>query len=160
MASSILELIAVNIEAAINTIKVATTVQGNAYHNDLTAIRPRRVDFPDASWKSKDVLISQLAPEEVAGVMGTAEYNQPFMIFAIIIDGDSASASIDTRLNQVSADIIKALEVDIYRGGNALNTTITNPGETVYDDEGESTGVMVIAEVHYRIKINDPYTKG
>lgn len=163
MADPIIEQIAENIEDTITAISPLVTVQGNPYHEDLTGIRPKRTDYSDdeESWDDGDVLIFQGLPTQAdSDAFNTSAYIQEFTLQAFVIDSDKAETSIDTRLNQVSADIVKALTVDTYRGNLAIDTRITNPGTPFYDDDGNSSGVIVVIEVHYRTQFNNPYAKG
>ena len=104
MSTPIIESIAENIKTAVNLITVA-----NGFNQTLTAVRPKRNDFYKTAWDDLTVLISQAEAEELEGGYGTKEWRQNFMLVCIVIDSDDATASIDTRLNQVAADIFKKL---------------------------------------------------
>lgn len=153
MAVPIKEDIAVNILAAINAVTVA-----NDFNQDLTGIRPRRNDFSDVMPTDKTVLIKQAdinKPGEQA--ISTVEWNQRYSLSAIVIDDDDEADSIDTRLNQVEADIQKKLMEDPTRGGNAIDTIIL-PSMEFYEVDG-FTGIEINIVVKYRTEIEDPYTR-
>lgn len=153
MSTPVIEAIAVNIETAVNAITVA-----NGFNQDLSAIRPKRVDFIDVAPKDLTVLIKQADEEQAkAQAVTTQEWEQPFVIMAIVLDSDDAATSIDTRINQVRADIQKKLMADPTRGGNAIDTIILPSAE--FDDGEGFTGIAVRIAVKYRTQITDPYTK-
>lgn len=153
MTIPIIENIAVDIEAAINAI---TTAAG--FNQDLVAVRPRRTDFGDITPENGKVLIYQGDPEESEseGLM-TEDWTQPFALMAIVLDSDGASTSIDTRLNQVAADIQKKVREDRTRGGNAYDTLLKPTAK--FDDGRGFSGITVVIEVKYRVQQSDPYTK-
>ena len=149
-----IEYIAVNIAAAINAITVA-----NEFNQTLVAVRPKRIDFSDVVPKNGRVLIAQIDQSPPADqAIQTQEYLQEFLCAAIVKDSDTAVTSIDTRLNQVAADIEKKLKEDRTRGGYALNTVMA--GSTKFDDGEAFTGIAVLVRVHYRTAWGDPYTAG
>lgn len=152
MNTPIVEFIAANIKT---TIEGVTTTAG--YNQTLTAIRPKRIDYKELP-ADLTVVIRQMSQEKPAQAVQTAEWFQRFALMAVVIDSDTATTSIDTRLNQVSADIQKALLVDASRGGYAQDTMI-NSIQTWYDQTGKTTGVAVEITVHYRVVWNDPYTQ-
>ena len=151
--SPIIELIAVNIEATINQITIA-----NGFHQDLVALRCKRNDFASIAPQNGLVLIVQETEEVPAEQWtGTETFRQPFTLEAIVIDSDAVVTSIDTRINQVRADIHKKLTEDHTRGGYAIDTSI---GPSPFFDNGKWTGVDVLATVEYRTKWGDPFTQG
>jgi len=90
-------------------------------------------------------------PAAGAGMAKT--WRQYFVLVVFVIDSDDAATSIDTRINQVRADIAKVLQVDRTRGGYAHDTEFHE--STPFDDPG---GVALKISVRYRTLINDPYT--
>ena len=153
MTTPRIEHIAENIKTAVSAITIA-----NSFNQDLVGIRPKRRDFRDAAWGDGTVLISQRekVPSDEA-VIGSATWWVQFALAAIVIDSDDAETSIDTRLNQVAADIEKKMMVDVTRGGYAIDTRLDGAGPFISDD-GSISGVMVMVSVLYRTKIEDPYT--
>jgi hypothetical protein len=79
------------------------------------------------------------------------------MIDCVVLDSDAATASIDTRLNQVKSDIRKALMVDSTRGGLAIDTIIGPSSK--FDDGNGLTGISVTCIVVYRTQHQNPYTQ-
>ncbi len=153
MSTPIIEYITIDIETAINAITTA-----NGFNQDLTAIRPKRNDFKDIIPKDLTVLIKQADEEEAESeIINIKKWLQPFVIMAIVIDSDDATASIDTRINQVRADIQKKLMEDYTRGGYATDTIILPSAE--FEGEKGFTGIAVNIAVKYRVNFDDPYTK-
>jgi len=149
-----IEHIAVNIAAVVNAITTE-----NDFNQDLVAVRPKRIDFSDVPPKNGKVLIAQVDQTPPADqAIQTQEYVQEFLCAAIVKDSDAAETSIDTRLNQVAADIEKKLKEDRTRGGYALNTVMA--GSTKFSDGEAFTGVAVLVRVHYRTDWADPYAAG
>ena len=153
MTTPRIESIAENIKTAVSAITIA-----NSFNQDLVGIRPRRKDFEDTAWADGTVLISQRekVPSDEA-VIGSATWWVQFALAAIVIDSDDAETSIDTRLNQVAADIEKKMMEDVTRGGYAIDTRPDGAGPFISDD-GSISGVMVEISVLYRTKDEDPYT--
>ena len=152
MTTPRIEYIAVNIEAAVNAITTA-----NGFNQDLVAVRPKRNDFSDIVPEDGKVLIWQ-ADEEQAGeqAISTQQWIQPFVLIAIVLDSEDAGTSIDTRLNQVRADIQKKMREDIKRGGYAFDTILLPCAK--FDDGEGFTGIAVEIAVHYRVNDDDPYS--
>jgi len=153
MSIPIIEIIAADIEKAVNAITVA-----NGYNQILTAVRVNVEDFDDAPAVDGRVLIVQLDEEipEKQPIQGR-DVLQTFALVAFVINSDKAAGSVDTRRNQVKADIIKKLLIDPYRSTYAIDTIIH---EAVFFKDNQSyTGVTVPVEIHYRTKHDDPYTK-
>lgn len=151
MSTPRIEHIALNIETAINAI---TT--GNGFNQTLVAVRPKRNDFSDIIPEDGKVLIweaDEERPEEEA--ISTQQWVQLFTLMAFVIDSDETVTSIDTRLNQVRADIQKKLREDITRGGYAFETEILPSAK--FDDGQGFTGIAVNIAVHYRTNDDDPY---
>lgn len=152
MATPVSEYIAVNIEAAVNQVTIA-----NGFNQDLLAVRRRRNDFPDIAPEEGKVLITQGDEESTASQFtGTMQWLQAFELEAFVIDSDKALVSIDTRINQVIADLRKKLCEDHTRGGHAIDTILG--GSSRYYDEGFS-GTVVTIQVLYRTKEDDPYAQ-
>lgn len=149
MATPIIEYIAANIQ---------TTLDGLATSGGkITAIRPKRIDF-QTPWGDRTLLITQIGSVPAEVPYGGKSWVQTFMLTVFVIDSDTETDSIDTRLNTVRADIEKQLMVDDTRGGYAYETTI---GESVPfdDDDGTLTGIAMTIEVSYRTELTDPYTQ-
>jgi hypothetical protein len=87
----------------------------------------------------------------------TQDWQQPFLLMAFVIDSDTATASIDTRINQARADIQKKLLLDATRGGYAYDTVILPSQE--FDDGNGFSGIAVKIAVKYRTNYMNPYAK-
>lgn len=77
-----------------------------------------------------------------------------------IRESEDAAAGTGTTLNSLLGDIVKALKVDITRGGYAADTTKKGdaPFEVV---EGEAyAGLVIELDIHYRYKQTDPQIAG
>ncbi len=154
MSTPVIELIALDIVARIGEITIV-----NLFNQDLTAIRSRREDWVDESPGDGKVLVWQededRAPDEEQS-HNTTEWDQTFSLIANVIDSDSATTSIDIRLNQVKSDIRKKMREDPSRGGNAIDTKM---GTSRKVSEGNLTGIEVEIMVRYRTQQNDPYVR-
>jgi len=154
MSVPVVETIAVEIAARINEI---TTVNG--FNQNLVAVRPKRNDFSEEPPANGKVLIWQGGESHPEGeAIGCDEWLQDFELIAIVKDSDAATSAIDTRLNQVRADIQKKLLADHTRGGNAIDTRFS--GSYKFDDGEGFTGIVVVGVVHYRTQYLNPYAKG
>ena len=152
MSTPVIESIAENIKTAINEI---TTEAG--FNQTLSAVRPKRTDFLAESWDDLTVLIEQGQCEELSGGMNYKMWRQHFVLMAIVIDSDIATDSIDTRENQVRADIEKKFAVDINRGNLAINTDFHGAIPFKAED-GANSGIAIEISVDYRTLETDPYT--
>ena len=159
MAKPVVEKIAANINDAINSVIEGNVVEGNAYNQTLNSLRPKRVDFQSAPWDDLTVLVSQMARGGGESELLRKSRVQNFLITAIVMDSITASVTIDTRQNEVAADIEKALMVDATRGGYAIDTDV---GDASPFDDAELglTGIAIEVAVNYKTLAKDPYTQG
>ena len=149
--SPIVELIAQDLLATVNGV-----TEANGYLQTLTAVRPKRVNAEADITGDLCVLIEQDDPEQV-GVNGNVqEWRQTFAVQAFVIDSDAATVAIDTRINFVLADLLKAIMADHTRGGYAIRQEIGDIDRFIY---AGYSGVAVSLEVHYRTTYGDPYTQ-
>jgi hypothetical protein len=150
MSTPVSELVAVDVLSTVATVLVA-----NGYNCDLTAQRHTRAGDKR---EHLNAIIVQDDPREVSDpkVYNTYEWILPFSIGVYVIPLEDDSTPIDTYCNQIIADVSKALMVDRYRSGNALDTVI-RASHTV-TDEGLQWDIAVInVEVNYRTSELDPY---
>lgn len=150
MSKPIIEYIAENIETTIAGITVA-----NGYNYNLSAKRPKRIDFISEAWSNYDVIIQQAQAQAADISHPYKTYIQTFNIVAIVVGSDADTLSIDTQKNAIAADIEKALMADIYRGGYATDTRITDINFITDDEAG---GVQLVLEIEYRTIITNPYS--
>jgi len=153
MSTPRIESIAENIRTTVASVTVA-----GGYNQTLSARRPKRNDFAVAAWDDLTVLIEQAGSQwlEDTRTVATIDKRQTFVLWAFVIDSDAATAAIDTRLNQVAADLEKALMADITRGGYAQDTFI----EEILpfgNADGSQSGIMLTMTVQYRTAIGNPY---
>jgi hypothetical protein len=156
MSTPIIEDIAANVLTTLNGV---TTAAG--YNQTLTVYRPRRVDFSDITPGDLVGVVYQIESEEFNEnkAQTSSQWRQKFRAEIQVISSDTATETIDTRCNQVAADIMKALMVDAYRGkadGSVIDTMIDG-SSFIHEDGGESSGVIVDFSVIYRTKITSPY---
>jgi len=150
MAKPIIELIAENIEAAVNQITVA-----NGYQQTLSAIRPKKNDFAYDLPENNKVLILQSDEEVVKPPTAYKRWRAIFGLTAIVIDSDAETESIDSRLNRITADIEKKLKEDNRRGENAISTEVES---CVFFSVEKCSGSEIRVAVEYQTKFDDPYS--
>jgi len=161
MATSILEQISENIKTVVASAEAANRL-GVSTH--FTAVRPNRKQFAAAAWDDMTVLISRADAEKQPSDYGTIEWKQYFTLEAIVIDSDAATDSIDTRLNEVEANIVKKLLEDTGRGtgtdGRSLAINTRHETSVPYiDEQSAMSEILIRIMVQYRTKDNDPYTR-
>jgi hypothetical protein len=153
MSRSIIEQIAEAVAGVVDTVTVA-----NGYSQDLSALRPRRNDWADIAPVDGRVLVWQDDDEPLdASAITTTEFAQAFSLICMVLDGDAADTSIDTRLNAVKSDLRKAFAADHTLGGLALD--VVPGGSSKFDDGQGFTGITVTFVVRYRTAEDDPYTQ-
>lgn len=153
MATPIVESVAVNLLAAINTV---TT--DNLYHETIVVKRQSRDDVVNFTLADRRGFLlaaeRRLSDEQGAG---KTTWDQAFLLMVVLINDADASVPIDTRLNQVAGDVEKAIMADPTLSGVAIWLTVDSVAFA--DDE---TGAMTLFEmqitVGYRTKRGDPYT--
>ena len=151
-ALPILEQIAANVKTTIEGITAA-----NGYQQDLRSVtRPVRNTIPDTRDLSVEITQGDAEPDIECPHM-FVQWIQTFAITAFVVNSDTATAPIDTRINTLRADIEKCLRVDPSRGGLAIDTTIGPP--LIYEEPGAFTGIVIIALVRYRTLEDDPYSQ-
>jgi len=155
MSTPILETIAEFIKDAI-----AEITTGNGYNQTLTSIRPRRIHITDQINRDLQVVVTQGSPEIFQRVVAdnhVVTWRQPFICEAVAVDSDDAATAIETRLNQICADMQKKLVIDETCDGNAHYLEF-DPPEIAHGPELST--VKLTVNVIYRVLKSDPYTKG
>lgn len=152
MTTPIKEDIAANLLTAISNV---TT--GNSYNQTITGKRALRIDYASVAPDDLTFVLKQDDEEdEPTSGISKKTWIQNYTVLCIVIDSDSSTTAIETRINQVEADIRKAVRVDPQRDSNALDTII-NPSSQL--PEGvDFTGIILNITVHYRHNEDDPYT--
>ena len=144
------EMIAVDV---FDTVSEVTTQNGFNY----TLAVARHMKTGDKR-THLSALIVQDDPHEVTNEnYNTREWLLPFSIGVYLIPTDNDATPIDTYVNLVTADVQKALMIDRYRGGNALDTKIKAPH--LITEEGSFDLVLIQVEVSYRTAEIDPYLR-
>jgi len=157
MSDPVVELIAVDIQEAVDAITVA-----NGFNQDLSCVRPTRLGFEGdaAPVNGKVVLVSEDPDEDEEnsgeGNAAIKAWTQPFVLIAFIIASDTSDTAIDTAINRARSDIEKKLMEDPTRGGNAWDTRIRAPAR--FNEGPGATGIIVMVDVLYRTREGDPYT--
>lgn len=154
MSIPIIESIAANILTTVNGV-----TEGNGYNQTIDAKRPSRVDYDTDTVDDLTAEVFQTEPEKLVGPNIYYSWRQGFDIVVYAINDDGSAVTIDTRLNQIAADISKALRVDITRGGYAYQTDI-GPARIGTVDDGSKSLVVLQITVDYRVLKSDPYTQG
>lgn len=156
MSTPVIEHIAVQLAAYIDAITAAA-----GYHQDLTAVRPKRIHLEGDLNADNTVLIVQGGTERLSMTETTITWRQRFDLQALIIDSDRETASLDTRANDVRDDIERKLNNPAFRtcGGYAQGI-ILRGAEMLYADVAgaEMSGVAVSIDVIYSTQYDDPYT--
>jgi hypothetical protein len=158
MADPIVEQIAVKIEEAINAVTTA-----NGFNQDLTAVRPKRIDLKGDLNSDKTVFIQQEAAAVDEDVSTTDEitWMQGFLLSALVIDSDTETDSIDIRLNRIAADILKQLLSDTYftMGGLAEGVFPRSTEVAAYMFGQDYAGIDIRIEVRYTTDFNNPFAQ-
>lgn len=152
----IVEQIAVKVAEAIGQI-----TEGNGYTHNLVPLRPKRLDYEDVSPSDCTVLVWQEDDEDndEISMTGAQGWSQTFVLMAVVIDSDTATESVDKRINEIKSDIRHKLRQNPKFGGNLGIVDTYWRGSAKFDDGEGITGVAVLVDIEYRTKENDPYTK-
>jgi len=154
MSTPIIEQIAVAIKDAVNAITVA-----NGFNQTLTAVRPKRLHLEGDINTDLSVIIQQEEEPELVGFTNsTITWRQGFALQAIVLDSDDATASIDTRLNQVRSDIEKQMLSTTYRKLGGLAEGVLARSATKFMASPDAAGISVNVDVIYTTEYADPYT--
>jgi len=154
MSTPLIEQIAVKLEEAINAI-----TEANGFNYDLTAVRPKRIHLEGDINKDKTVIIEQESAVKHQQSGDTITWRQGFTLQALVIDSDTETEAIDTRLNKIRADIEKQLTGSTYVDcdGLADGILLKDPEKFLTED---CSGIAVNIDVVYTTEYNDPYTEG
>ena len=155
MSTPIIETIATKIEALINAI-----TEANGFNQDLTAVRPKRIFLDSDINTDRTVLIEQGDAEVMEDTAGDKTiWRQPFALQALVIDSDDATASIDTRLNQIACDIIKKLMESNNWKLDGLAEAIWIKGTEKFIADPQLAGITVNIDVIYEVNQDNPYSQ-
>ena len=153
MSTPLVESSAVKLEEAINAI-----TEANGFNYDLTAVRPKRIHLEGDINTDKTVIIEQESAIKHQQTSDTITWRQGFTLQALVIDSDTETEAIDTRLNKIRADIEKQLTSSSYitLGGLAEGILLKDPEKFLTD---ELSGIAVNIDVVYTTEYDDPYTQ-
>jgi hypothetical protein len=158
MSNPIIEQIALKIKEAIDAVTIA-----NGFNQDLTAVRPKRLHLESDLNADNTVFIRQEAAEASDSQLTTETITwiQGFVLTALAIDSDSASDSIDTRLNKIAADIQKQLLSAGYNtlGGLADGVLFRATEAAAYLFGQNYAGIDITIDVLYTTDYADPYSQ-
>lgn len=154
MSTPIVEQIALKLVEYINAITTA-----NGFNYNLTAVRPKRIHLEGDINTDRTVIIEQENANLVDITTTTISWRQPFTLQTLVIDSDTETDPIDTRLNKIRADIEKQLTSEANRtcGGLAEGILLKDPEKFIADPQ--VAGIAVNIEVLYTTDYDDPYTQ-
>ena len=144
----VIELIAQDVLATLAGVTVE-----NGFNYTLSAQRHSKAGDKRAHLSA--VIVQEDPVEEPLKVYNTLEWRLVFSIGVFVIPSETDATAIDTYCNLIRSDVEKAMMVDRYRGGNALDTLIRAPRTGV--EEGlEYDCIAIQVEVNYRTAETDP----
>ena len=151
MADSILEQIATNVLDVLG--KITTD---NGFENTVTASRHKQHGNEIAD---KLVVLFQEDPAKSdAAPQGHIWWVQPFAAACFVLESETSTTAVDSRINSLRSDVERALCLDRNRIGLAVDTVIDAPN-LIVDDVGGVSGIVVRFSVHYRTLEDDPYSQ-
>lgn len=149
MVQSVEELISLN---------VVSTLQGIAdeagYGADVGVQRARRLGN-DINSTTFTLVDGDLRYHDQQS-LGRDRWIKVYTIVCPIMDAQNASVDHGTASNRVRADVYKAVMVDVYRGGYALDTRFASARSTM---DAEAPYETVEIEVHFYTNKDDPYSR-
>jgi len=154
MSVPIVEQIAVKIAALVDAVTIAS-----GFNQDLTAVRPKRIHLEGDINTDGTVIVEQEEDAVIEADSNTVVlWRQPFTIQALVIDSDDATTAIDTRLNQVRADIEKKLMTgDNWELGGLGEILLKSATKFIADPA--VAGIAVNIDVLYEVNKSDPYSQ-
>ena len=154
MSTSVKESILANIKTALQAISIA-----NGYNNDIAGGVQRYKQTGNDLAVLPTIIIIQ-GPEKKDPKAGYDRTNVHLSVFILVWARDAeGGADTDTVVNSLVLDIEKALMADESRGGNAVDTNVTDV-EPLDSDEGQPfCGAILEVDIHFRHLVTDPATK-
>lgn len=154
MADPIVERIAQSIKTKLDALVTAATL--------ASAQRPARIGIPEGVGNKYAVLLQGDTTENDEQLHGFKCWVTRFEIYICVRLSDTSTASVDTTINALRADVEKKLMEDFTSGsplfgGLADNAVVRSPDNFAL---GEAVaGVIVNLDVEYRHREGDPYTQ-
>ena len=157
MPDTVREKIFADLVTALSAISVA-----GGYDNDITSVE--RWNMNGNNKANVPAIIINSGPEKSDD--GKA-YDLTHCLLTVFLElwvgkneTESAATPTDKLLNSLLGDVKKALAVDVTRGGNAVDTEITDV-ESFETIEGQQhAGLIITVEIEYRHKQQDPQVAG
>jgi len=147
------------ISAAIET-RLETITTDNGYSLSVSeVVRPTRIG--GVSPKDKQIVLRQgnwKPPGEQESASNSTTKVQIYYVTCWVRSSDKATTAVDTEINQLAADVEKALMSDDTFGGLAIMSDLTG-GIALESDDGQCEGITLLLEVQYRCRWGDPYTQ-
>lgn len=153
MSLSILEQIAANVAS---TIAGVTT--SNGYTHDLTTYRPSKAIQTVKDYTAYVTLAAVDRDDTKFTPYQHAQWLAHFEVLIGTMPQEGDTTAIGTYQNSIRADVEKALMVDPFRNGLALDTLLMG-GETLDQDNGGFDGLLIRFDVRFRTLIADPYSQ-
>lgn len=143
------------LQEVIETLSTISTDAG--FLNDL--IVEDQKQGGNAPLRDGLVVVAAGAPEPQPNPpLGFKEYLLPIGIVGYVIESEASEpAVLRGRLYSVAADIHRALEADVHRGEQAVNTEF--PDKDEIDLAGSPPSVIVWAKVRFRTRYANPYQR-
>lgn len=157
MADTIREKIFENLVTTLSGISVV-----GGYDNDIASVE--RWNMNGNNKASVPAIIINSGPEKNDD--GKA-YDLTHCLLTVFIElwvrqneAESATTPTDKLLNSLLGDIKKALAQDVTRGGNAVDTEVTDV-ETFETIEGQQhAGLVITVQIEYRHQQQNPHVAG
>lgn len=158
MDEPIIEQIAIALMAKINEVTVA-----NGFHQDLTAHRPKQVDYDNllaghAPGENGTLLVTQTEDKDSEDIpQNTDATDQDFILTVFILQAEKSEDPLDTLINRAIADIRKKLMTNTGQWSQLFKFIKKGPAK-IFRETGYS-GAELTFTVTYWTKIDDPYTQ-
>lgn len=152
MSAPLVEQIALALVEMIDDITIA-----NGFNQDLAAVRPKRLHLEGDINTDNTVIIEQENSTLVDQTAETITWRQQFTLQALVIDSDTATDPIDTRLNTVRSDIEKQLTSITNRTCGGLAEGILFRDSEKFISDPQMAGIAVNIDVIYTTAYDDPY---
>lgn len=157
MPDTIREKIFLNLVTTLSGIVVA-----NGYENDIASVE--RWNMNGNNKASVPAIIINSGPEKDSD---SVAYNLTHCLLTVFLElwvrqneTESTATATDRLLNSLLGDIKKALQVDVTRGGVAVDTEITDI-ESFETIEGQQhAGLIITVEIEYRHIQTNPQVAG
>lgn len=155
MPTPIIEYIAANVLSTVQAVTAANgydnTVTGERLIRTGNRVRDRLVVVEQGDTKRSDLDGDRDQYQAIGWV-------QTFYLTAYVLESESSSTAIETRLNSIRSDLEKAIMADPTRGNYAVDTFLVG-ATRVTDDDSAAEGVVVEIEVYYRVLHTNPYAQ-